>query len=79
VKAAHHDFLGFAEIELEHRRELEYPPYSCLSRIIFRGEVDDEVRDGAKEIAAVLRETIKELDLDAEVRGPAPAPIARLK
>ncbi|MBD3672969.1 MAG: primosomal protein N' [Planctomycetaceae bacterium] len=79
VKAAHHDFLGFAEIELEHREEMGYPPYSCLSRIIFRGEIDEEVQAGAKEIATVLRETIKETGADIEIRGPAPAPIVKLK
>jgi primosomal protein N' (replication factor Y) len=79
VKAAHHDFLGFAEIELEHRRDLHYPPYSCLSRMIFRGEIDEEVQAGAKQIATILRETIKESELDVEIRGPAPAPITRLK
>jgi len=79
VKAAHHDFLGFAEIELEHRRDLHYPPYSCLSRMIFRGEIDEEVQAGAKQIATILRETIKESELDVEIRGPTPAPITRLK
>jgi primosomal protein N' (replication factor Y) (superfamily II helicase) len=79
VKASHHDFLGFADIELEHRRDLYYPPYSCLSRMIFRGEIDEEVQAGAKQIAAVLRETIKESELEVEIRGPAPAPITRLK
>ena len=50
VKASHHDFLGFADIELEHRRDLYYPPYSCLSRMIFRGEIDEEVQAGAKQL-----------------------------
>ena len=55
------------------------PPYSCLSRMIFRGEIDEEVQAGAKQIATILRETIKESELDVEIRGPAPAPITRLK
>jgi primosomal protein N' (replication factor Y) len=79
LKAAEHDFYGFAEIELEHRHELHYPPYSCLSRVIFRGEVEQEVQAGAKQIAGVLRESIKEQERQIEIRGPAPAPITKLK
>eukprot|EP00913_Durusdinium_trenchii_P028370 g26598.t1 len=55
LKAAEHDYVGFAQVELQHRRDLDAPPYRHLVRVIFRGPVEEQVRDFAKEFAERLR------------------------
>ena len=71
-----HDFAGFAETELSARREVRYPPFVRLVRVLITGT--DEVRVSAAAAGArppCGRRAGKEI----EVLGPAPAPLARLK
>jgi primosomal protein N' (replication factor Y) len=79
LKAAEHDYLGFARYELAHRRELNYPPFQKLTRIILRGPDVKEVRSCSREMADVLKESIEKHDLPIRLLGPAPAPIEKLK
>ncbi len=78
-RAAEHDYLGFAKQELVHRRELSYPPYSHLARVILRGDEYDSVQAAAGNIATLLRTKAGEQQLPVRLLGPAPAPIARLR
>ena len=79
LKAAEHDYLGFARYELTHRRELNYPPYQKLTRIILRGPDVQQVRDCSREMADVLKKSIETHNLPIRLLGPAPAPIEKLK
>jgi primosomal protein N' (replication factor Y) (superfamily II helicase) len=79
VAAANHDFVRFAHVELQHRKEFNYPPYTSLTRIILRGEHEPEVEQAARQLADTIRKKIEEQELQIRVLGPAPAPIARLK
>jgi primosomal protein N' (replication factor Y) (superfamily II helicase) len=74
--AAQHDFAGFAEIELGHRRELGYPPFSRLVLIRAEGEQLAAVERIARAIGEQLRAAG---DRRLSVLGPAPAPIERLR
>jgi len=77
--AAAHDFDTFLSHELNSRRELNYPPFSHLALV--RLESRDEARalTAAEEVVERLRRTNAELRLGAQILGPAPAPLSRLK
>ncbi len=78
--AAAHDFELFAERELKERREPVYPPHVGLVNIIVSGRVESEVARASAEVADWLRDLISSKAAEAaEVLGPAPAPLARIK
>jgi primosomal protein N' (replication factor Y) len=74
-----HDYLRFAERELEHRREAHAPPFASLARIILRGPNEQIVRGEIRRLGELFRETAKKIGEDLHVLGPAPAPILKLK
>ena len=76
--AAKHDYLGFARHELKERHELNAPPFSCVTRVIFRGAVESQVADTSREVARQLRDASAD-DSDVRILGATPAPIARLR
>jgi len=70
------DFEGFLLEELEQRREFNYPPFRHLIRHLFRGRNPEKVLffmdQWVKELQAELGQQI-------EIRGPAPAPIEKIR
>jgi primosomal protein N' (replication factor Y) len=78
--AARHDFPAFAEIELRYRRQLNYPPFARLVRIVVRGWEREPVRVAAERLAQAFRDCRDSLGLQASVDllGPAEPPLARL-
>jgi primosomal protein N' (replication factor Y) len=64
VHAARHDVAGFLADELERRRELGYPPFRHLVRILASGPDAEGPLRALSELRAGLG--------DAEVLGPAP-------
>ncbi len=75
-----HDVDGFIERELRDRRELAYPPFSRVA--LARIDALDEV--AAERAAAALAEAARHATSDGDfgvldVRGPAPAPIAKVR
>ncbi|MFQ5713008.1 MAG: primosomal protein N' [Candidatus Scalinduaceae bacterium] len=77
--AASHDYDGFAKKELEYRKQLYYPPYGRLARIVLRGKKGEDVKEKSIDIASKLREAIKLCKDEVEILGPAPTPITRIK
>lgn len=77
--ASHHDFLGFASHELHQRKDSGAPPFSCVTRVIFRGLSEPMVNQTSRTVADKLRAAAKEMDPEARVLGAAPAPITRLR
>jgi len=75
--AAAHDYRTFADRELGLRRELGYPPFGRLVRVLVTGTDQGKVLDKAEEIGAVLREHLAESQ--GSVLGPALAPIGQIK
>ncbi|MEK7242534.1 MAG: primosomal protein N', partial [Planctomycetota bacterium] len=45
LAAAAHDYEGFADRELEYRRELGYPPFGYMARIVLVGQKEERVKD----------------------------------
>ena len=68
--AAAHDFVAFAEAELEGRRRFGYPPFGRLALLSTQAKKLETVERRTHELAAWLREAAGD---DAEVLGPAPA------
>ncbi|APZ91863.1 replication restart helicase PriA [Fuerstiella marisgermanici] len=77
--ASKHDFMGFAYHELQQRKETGAPPFSTVTRVIFRGMSEPQVCETAREVANKLRTVAKDLDPEARILGAAPAPITRLR
>ncbi|MEK6527905.1 MAG: primosomal protein N' [Nitrospirota bacterium] len=71
-----HDYKRFYQQEIELRKELRYPPYSRLIRII----LNFKTREIAKNIIKDLAVKIKKLQFQGvEVLGPAPAPVEKIR
>jgi primosomal protein N' (replication factor Y) len=77
--AAFHDYERFAGQELPHRRELHYPPFGRMARIICRGRRLDRVEGYARELGTALRKYCEESGEGPQVLGPAPAPVSQIK
>lgn len=77
--AAQHDYAGFAESELRHRRELDLPPFAHLARVILRAASDDLAQAEARRIAKLVRETAEYVAPEIKLVGPAPCPILKLR
>ena len=73
--AANHDFLSFAQEELEVRRELDYPPFTRLCVLHFDGPDSAEVQAAAEALTGRLAGEAPEV----EISPPSPAPVERIK
>lgn len=77
--AAHHDYHTFYTHEVTARRELNYPPFKRLARLLFRHPQDARAEQMAAEAAALVRERVRAQDLrTTDVIGPVPCFFARL-
>lgn len=74
--ATSHDFAGFYREELEYRRELDYPPFSRLVLVEFRGEQENEVGHHIKKFAEHL---LPQAGKYFSVLGPSDAAIPKIK
>ncbi|MCZ6916383.1 MAG: primosomal protein N' [Gemmatimonadetes bacterium] len=77
--AARHDYEGFAKQELAERRSPPYPPYHALINVVVSGTSENRVAGAAGQVADWLRALVAETAPAADVVGPAPAPLARIK
>lgn len=75
LAAAGHDYLSFYEAEIENRRQLEYPPFSDLIRLLFSAADENKVFKAANEMVSLVKPVLEE----AELLGPAPAALYRVK
>jgi primosomal protein N' (replication factor Y) len=75
--AAAYDEEGFLEKELESRRELGYPPYSRLVRIVFQGTPEKAVAMAAEAWSQKLEEALPPMLVSK--LGPAKAPFYKIK
>jgi len=75
LAAADHDYITFYEKELENRRQLAYPPFSDLIRFLFSSEDEKAVFEAANWFTDLL----EPFGASAELMGPAPASLYRIK
>ncbi|ACA60096.1 replication restart helicase PriA [Candidatus Desulforudis audaxviator] len=62
--------------EMALRREMGYPPFTTLARVLFRGRRESQVEQAAQQFRELL--ALPE-DGRIQVMGPAPPPVARIK
>jgi primosomal protein N' (replication factor Y) len=83
--AAEHDYISFAQRELNSRREHFWPPFARLVRVVLRGPDPDGVRKRAEALAAAVRSAVDSLgqalpgSRSPQVLGPAPCPLEKLE
>jgi primosomal protein N' (replication factor Y) len=70
-----HDFVSFYQQELPLRKELEYPPFTRIVLIEFRGEKEENVMRHATWVSERLHAAERNL----RILGPAPAVIAKVR
>jgi primosomal protein N' (replication factor Y) len=74
--AANLDFEGFSNFDLEFRELLNYPPFSRLIAIFFKGEKESDVAD----YAAFFAEKLAAYQHDKlRITPPAPAPVEKIR
>ncbi|MBN1283994.1 MAG: primosomal protein N' [Anaerolineae bacterium] len=77
--AAHHDYHAFYAQEIVARRDLGYPPFMRLARLLFRHPQAARAEQMATEAAALIREQIHAHDLrTTHLIGPVPCFFTRL-
>ncbi len=74
--ARRHDFIGFYEQEIEHRQELQYPPFSRIAMITLKGRNEEKVAFSAEHLKKGIEGLVAGWK-GVVLSGPAPAPLAR--
>jgi len=69
------DYQAFYQEEIAYREELMYPPFRRFANMIFIDENEQAAKDRSVLLAQTLKKVIPE---NAEVIGPAPAPIPKI-
>jgi primosomal protein N' (replication factor Y) len=77
--AARHDFEGFAQREITEREDPPYPPHRALANVVVSGTSERLVGAAAAEVAEWLGGLAAKTGTAAQVVGPAPAPLAKIK
>jgi len=79
--ACKNDYNFFYEQEIQIRKRLGYPPFTCIGLIVLRGTRDRIVFESAKAIKSSAEQYLKNSNWAGEfkVLGPARAPIARMR
>jgi primosomal protein N' (replication factor Y) len=74
------DSEGFFATEIAWRRELRYPPFVRLAKLVLDGRSSEEVESVAEDLSQRFeREASRCKELNITVLGPAPAPLHRLR
>lgn len=77
-----HDYHGFYRNEIELRKELSYPPFSKLVRIILSFRTKDSGKKIIKGISRRIKNITPSLPVikgGIEILGPSPAPIEKIR
>ncbi|MHB9038262.1 MAG: primosomal protein N' [Armatimonadota bacterium] len=77
--AVTHDYPAFYEIELENRRELNYPPFGSLVNILSRDQDDREAKNRLDLLLAELKSARMSDRRGIESKGPVPAVLSKLR
>lgn len=77
--AARHDYEGFCRNELELRRRAGYPPFSRLVKLLVQHTSASYAFEEARRVERLLRAERDRRGLDIDIRGPAPAYVARVR
>jgi len=73
------DYEGFADAELEKRRNLKLPPFTRLLRIVLADTDVLRLRDEAERMVSRIRTLLERQGIRPRIFGPHPAPIERIR
>ena len=77
--AAKHDFAGFEQFELRQRKEMGYPPYSRMVKILFRHHDSQKVAQAATDAAERLTLWMQQDGMNGTAMiGPTPCYFQRV-
>ncbi len=71
------DYDAFYRQEIENRRELSYPPFSSITRMLFSSREPEAVVGIARRAAKIIESS--QVGESAEMIGPSPAPLLKVK
>lgn len=74
-----HDYVGFAEAEMQHREDLRYPPYGRLIGCTISANVEARGLEYAAVLGDALRNFVQTHKLECDVLGPSPALLYKLR
>ena len=77
--AVNGDYAGFAKTELANRHRAKLPPYTRLVRIVLSDSRMSKLQDAAAALARNIKETLQKRGIRANLFGPHPAAIPRLR
>jgi primosomal protein N' (replication factor Y) len=77
--AAGHDFKGFYASEIGARKDLGYPPFKRLARLVFEAGREGPARQAAEDFAGSVPRVAGAFKGRVEVVGPSRAPLAKIK
>jgi primosomal protein N' (replication factor Y) (superfamily II helicase) len=77
--AVRQDYENFALEELSERRQLGFPPYSRLLRVICAAYNKSKAEDFAKMVTYEIGKLAQEHKLEINILGPAEAPLSKLR
>ncbi len=72
----HADFAGFAQSEMEIRKQFHYPPTRHLIHHLFRGPNPEKLQFFAEQWAKLVEKTLGDR---VELRGPSASPVEKIK
>jgi primosomal protein N' (replication factor Y) len=70
--ASKHDYKSFYDDELQNRRQLGYPPFRRLAKLVYRHISSLEAENQAKRMRDTLHHIRSKLEKSAEIIGPTP-------
>ncbi len=73
-----HDYKGFFNNEIEMRRELSYPPFGKLIRVIFYFKTKETAKRITKDIANRIKRISPQMK-GVVILGPVPAPVEKIR
>ncbi|MGI6680602.1 MAG: replication restart helicase PriA, partial [Bdellovibrionota bacterium] len=73
------DYQGFASKELSLRKEMNYPPFSFLARLIVSHSVKEIAYNDIVLVRKLLEKVISKQGLKIQILGPAPAYIEKIR
>jgi primosomal protein N' (replication factor Y) len=79
VAATRHDYVAFAQGELPMRRQVGFPPYGQLARVVVRSPSEALTEQMGENIGEVIQKVADELGTELSINGPAPAPVEKLR
>jgi primosomal protein N' (replication factor Y) len=74
-----HNYRGFYDKEISIRKDLNYPPFSRLARIVLSSQDKKIALQRAEKLTRIIRASVKNHSFPIEILGPAPCPLSKLK